>query len=483
MEYLKLIEEYQDEMIKTLKDLISIKSVVEPALNDKEDGFLPFGKGVHDCFKYMLEKASKDGFDVENVDNYGGHIEFGGYFLDDAGEIVGTSTEIVGILAHLDVVPEGNDWTFNPFAGEIVDDKMYGRGTSDNKGPLVASYYAMKAIKDSGIVPEKKVRLILGLDEETNWDGMKHYFSKEKSPDLGFTPDADFPVIHGEKGILVFELAKKIGKTINKGLELRTVTGGNAANMVADSARAILRGDNYDSIREIVANYKAETGYKINVKGMGKSLEIISHGISSHGARPEKGLNAISIMMELLGKLPIVNEDMIDFIEFYNKHIGFELDGTKIGCGLSDEASGNLIFNVGKVNIDSEAGRLVINVRYPVTASEEDVYTSIMPILNIHNFGIIRLKNQAPIYFPEDYPMVEILMDIYREQTGDLSSKPIIIGGGTYARATDNIVAFGATFPGEEEVAHQKNEYISISSLMRAAKIYAEAIYKLSLNS
>ncbi len=482
MEYLKLIEEYKHEMIKTLQELISMKSVAEPAINDRDEGFLPFGRGVHDCFKYMLAKASADGFDVENVDNYGGHIEFGGYFLDEAGEIIGTSTEIVGVLAHLDVVPEGSDWKVDPYAGVIADGKVYGRGASDNKGPLVASYYAMKALKDAGIVPGKKVRMILGLDEETDWDGMKHYFSKEKAPDLGFTPDAEFPVIHGEKGILVFELAKKIGKTTNKGLELRTLTGGNAANMVADSARAILRGDNYDLIREIIANYKGETGYKINVKGMGKSLEITSHGISSHGARPEKGLNAISIMMELLEKLPIVNEDMLEFIEFYNKQIGFELDGTKIGCGISDDVSGSLIFNVGKVNLDSEAGRLVINVRYPVTAKEEDIYSSIMPALNKHNFGLIRMKNQAPIYFPENDPMVKTLMDIYREQTGDLDSKPIIIGGGTYARATNNIVAFGATFPGEEEVAHQKNEYISIDSLMRAAKIYAEAIYKLSLN-
>lgn len=483
MEYLKLIDEYKDEIIKTLQELISIKSVDEPSLNDSEDGFLPFGKGVHESLKYMLDKAKSDGFDVENVDNYGGHIEFGGYFLDEVGEIVGTSTEIVGILTHLDVVPEGNDWKYEPFGGEIADGRVYGRGASDNKGPLVASYYAMKALKESGIVPTKKVRLILGLDEETDWDGMKHYFSKEKAPDLGFAPDADFPVIHGEKGILIFELAKKIGKTNNKGLELRTVTGGNAANMVADSARAILRGDNYDFIREIIENYKNKTGYKINVKGLGKSLEITSHGISSHGARPEKGLNAISVMMELLGNLPIVNEDMIDFIEFYNNHIGFEFDGVKIGCGLSDEVSGKLIFNVGKININSEAGRLVINVRYPVTAKEEDVYSSIMPILNKHNFGVIRLKNQAPIYFPEDYPMVEILMGVYREQTGDVESKPIIIGGGTYARATENIVAFGATFPGEEEVAHKKNEYIAIDSLMKATKIYAEAIYKLSQNN
>lgn len=483
MEYLKLIDQYQNEMVKTLQELIGIKSVVEAPVSDKEKGFLPFGKGVNDAFEYMLEKAKADGFEVENVDNYGGHIEFGGYLYNQEGEMIGTSCEIVGVLAHLDVVPEGCDWNYEPYGGEIDNGRIYGRGASDNKGPVVATYYAMKALKDSGIIPERKVRLILGLDEETNWDGIKHYFSKEKSPDVGFTPDADFPVIFGEKGIMIFELAKKIGKTNSKGLEIRTVKGGNAANMVADSTRAVLRGTDYELTREIIANYKGETGYKINVKGIGKSLEITTHGISSHGARPEQGLNAISIMMELLGKLPIVNEDMIEFIEFYNKYIGFELDGTKIGCGISDEASGKLIFNVGKIEVDSEAGRLIINVRYPVTATDEDVYSSIMPNLNTHNFGLIRLDHKAPIYFSEDNPVVTTLMDVYREQTGDIGSQPIVIGGGTYARAAKNIVAFGATFPGEEEVAHQKNEYISIDSLVKAAKIYAEAIYRLSQTS
>jgi len=480
MNYFNLIDEYREEMVSTLQELLSIKSVVTKGITTKEEGFLPFGAGVHACFSYMLNKAKADGFETENVDNYGGHIEFGGFSFDEAGEMTATSSEVVGVLAHLDVVPEGADWKYPPYGGEIADGKIYGRGASDNKGPVIASYYAMKALKDAGIIPEKKVRLILGLDEETNWEGITHYLSKEKAPDVGFTPDADFPVIHGEKGILIFELVKKIGKTSNKGLELRTIMGGNAANMVADSARAVLRGDNYELVREVVANYKSESGHRVNVKGMGKSLEITTHGISSHGARPEQGLNAISIMMELLGRLPIVNEDMADFIGFYNEHIGFSLDGSKIGCGLSDEVSGKLIFNVGKINVDSEAARLDINVRYPVTSNEQEVYTSMMPVLNRHNFGIIMLKHHLPVYFPEDHPMVTTLMDVYRHQTGDMDSKPVIIGGGTYARAASGIVAFGATFPGEEEVAHQKDEYIAIDSLVKAAKIYAEAIYKLA---
>lgn len=480
MEYLNFIEKNKDEMVKTLQELIQIKSVVEPGITDPEKGFLPFGKGVHDCFSYLMEKAKADGFDVLNVDNYGGHIEFGGYTLDEEGEVIGTSEEIVGILGHLDVVPEGSDWKYDPYGGQLEDGRVYGRGASDDKGPVVATYYAMKAIMDSGVVPEKKVRLILGLDEETNWEGMNYYFSKEKAPDLGFTPDAEFPVIHGEKGILIFELAKKIGKTNNKGLILRTLTGGNAANMVADSARAVLRGESYDLAKEIITNYKNETGHKVNWKGIGKSFEITTHGISSHGARPEQGLNAITIMMELLGRLPLVNEDMIEFIDFYNQYIGFELDGSKIGCGLQDEVSGKLVFNVGKVNLDSEAGRLLINVRYPVTLGEEDVYEAIMPTLNKHNFGIIRMKHQASIFFPAEDPMIVALMEIYREHTGDLDSQPLIIGGGTYARATKNVVAFGATFPGEEEIAHQKNEFVDIESLVKSSKIYADAIYRLA---
>lgn len=480
MEYLKLIDEYKDEMIETVQQIIRIKSVGEPSISDKEEGFLPFGKGVDDCFKYLIKKAEKDGFIVENVDNYGGHIEFGGFTFNENGEMCGTSEEIVGVLGHLDVVPEGGNWNHDPYGGEIEDGKIFGRGASDDKGPVIASYYAMKALKDSGYIPNRKVRLILGLDEETNWDGIKHYLSKEKAPDIGFTPDADFPVINGEKGILVFELAKKIGKASTGGLEISSIKGGNAPNMVPDNARAVLRGDKYEDLKDIIAQFKSETGYKVNVKGIGKSLEIVTSGISSHGARPDQGLNAISVMMKLLSRFPLVNEDVKEFIDFYNKYIGFEINGESIGCGLEDQISGKLILNVGKIILDKEVGKLIINVRYPVTSNAEQVYSSIMPNISQHNFGVIRLSSQLPIYFKEDDFLVKTLMEVYKKHSGDENSKPIVIGGGTYARAAKNIVAFGATFPGEKEVAHQRDEFIEIESMVKACKIYADAIYQLS---
>lgn len=476
MKYLSLIEDSREEMVKVLQELIAIKSVAaEPTEN------APFGSGVQESFDYMLRKAKSDGFDTENIDNYGGHIEFGGYLLDEEGDVIGTSNEIMGILCHLDVVPEGKNWDYDPFGGELVDDRVYGRGAIDDKGPTVAAYYAMKALKDAGVIPEKKVRLILGLDEETGWKGMDYYLKRVKSPDFGFSPDGDFPAIHGEMGILVFDLAKKIGKSAAnaKGISLRSMTGGNAPNMVADTARAVIKAESYDAIKEKAAEFRKDTGYQINTKGIGKNLEITAQGVSAHGARPGNGLNAISILMKFFDGIGLENEEVRDFIDFYNNHIGFDLSGDSIGCGLEDEPSGKLIFNVGTVNIDDESATVTINIRYPVTLSDELVYDSILPVVNRYNLGIVKKEHKPPIFIPKDDPMIQTLMTVYKKHTGDECSEPIIIGGGTYARAVKNTVAFGADFPGEPELAHQKNEYITVTKLIKCAKIFADAIFEL----
>lgn len=475
--YLQLIDDYREEMIKMLQELISIKSVADDPVENA-----PFGRGVQDAFDYMLKKAANEGFNTENIDNYGGHIEFGGYTLDEEGNVIGTSEEIMGILVHLDVVPEGKDWDYDPYGGELIDDKIYGRGAIDDKGPAVAAFYAMKALKDAGIVPEKKVRLILGLDEETGWKGMDYYLKHSKQPTFGFTPDGEFPGIHGEMGILIFDLVKKINKSAKdlKGVDLRSMTGGNAANMVPDHARAVISADSYDDIKHKLTEFKNKTGYQINFKRFGKNLEITTSGISSHGARPGKGLNAISILMEFLGKINFKNEDVNEFIHFYNSHIGFELCGDSLGCGFEDEPSGKLILNVGIVKIDEGSASLTINIRYPVTMSEEQVYDSMLPVINKYNLGIVKKSHQTPIYKPKDDGMICTLVDIYKRHSGDVNCEPIVIGGGTYARAVPNTIAYGASFPGEPELAHQKNEYITVTNLVKSAKIFAEAIFELA---
>ena len=477
MGYLERIDAFRDDMIRDLKGLIAI-----PGVAGEPQGDMPFGADVHRAFMYMLKLGEEAGFETLNVANYGGHIEFGGCLCDEEGNTIGRADEAMAILTHLDVVPAGSDWNYPPFEGHVEDGRIYGRGTIDDKGPTIASFYAMKALKEEGFMPKKRVRLILGLDEEagTGWKGMEAYFEKVEKPLFGFTPDAEFPAIHGEMGILIFELVKKLDKSIRPGVELSSLTGGNAANMVADHARAVLRADSYDEIRGKLDEYRKETGYKLTAKGIGKSLEITVAGVSSHGARPEKGLNAITILMDFLGKIDMVNDDASDFIEFYNSRIGFDFHGERIGCGLADDVSGKLIFNVGMVDIDKEAARLTVNIRYPVTLDEGTIYDGMMPFLDMYRLGVVKLNHQAPIYVPEDDKLITTLMDVYRRHTGDEESKPLVIGGGTYARSMDNAVAFGMAFPGEPELAHQKNENISIDNLIKATKIFADSIYDLT---
>lgn len=489
MNYEKYLEQNKDEMIASLQSVIRCSSEQTDAVHAADGEVYPFGEGVQKAFETFLKIAEKMGFTTYNADNYGGHIDFPGTgrpVKNEEGEVVNyEKPKVLGILGHLDVVPAGEGWDFEPYGASIAEGRIYGRGTTDDKGPMVSCLYAMKALKDSGYKPQATIRLIIGLDEETNWKGMDYYFSKVEKPDFGFTPDGDFPVINGEKGILVFELAKKFSQTRVKGLELRSLSGGTAANSVPDFCRAVVRNQNageapYVKIREEITKFREETEYKIHARGIGKSLEITTTGISAHGAKPEAGLNAVSVMMKFLERLNFVNEDHNDFIDFYNRYIGFCLDGGQLGINFSDEVSGSLVFNVGIAEMNEKAGKLTINVRYPVTLEHEKIYVTMAETLERYNIGLIKEKHQKPIFMNADSPMIQLLMDIYRKHTGDMTSQPLVIGGGTYARAAEGIVAYGAQFPGDEDLMHQKNEALSLQRLEQMTKIYAEAIYKLS---
>lgn len=462
-DYQEILKGYKDEMVNTLRELVSIKSVVSAP-----EGDLPFGKNVEEAFRYMMNKSSGLGFRTFEAGHFGGHAE------------MGDGEECMGILAHLDVVPEGDGWSYDPFAGTVENGRMYGRGTNDDKGPAVAALFAMKAVMESGAPLKKRVRLIYGLDEEAGeWEGIDKYFEAAGTPDFGFTPDADFPLVQAEMGILVFDLVKKFKKVPKQGIMLKSITGGQAYNMVADKCSAVITADNYSAIKEKADSFRMRTGYEIMYRPKGRSLEIITEGVPAHGAKPEKGLNAISVMMYFLGEITFENDDMNDFIRFYNEKIGFNLHGKNIGVGFSDEISGDLIWNSGVIRLDEEMGSLTVNVRYPVTGNMTEVYEGMAPHLDEYGCGVVKGAHKEGIYIPGDDKLVVTLMDIYQKHTGDCETKPIITGGGTYARAMKNAVAYGIKFPDEEATEHQKNEYIDIANMMKGAAIYADAIYRL----
>ena len=478
MGYIERLDSYKEEMKQTLAEIVSKESVAGDAVKTAEGELMPYGRGVHDALTYMLDKGREMGFETHNVDNYAGYIE---YAPEELAEGVGKD-DYFGIVGHLDVVPVDSGWSTSPFEMVEKEGVLYGRGTADDKGPVVSCLYVLKALKEEGIEPKMPIRLIMGLDEEKGSSSIDYYTERCGQPVMGFTPDGDFPLVNGEMGILLFDLAQKFSsKPAKEELRLTKMEAGTAHNAVPAYAKAVIAGDkaNFDDIADKVKEYAERTGYKLKSKKQGNSLVIEAEGIAAHGARPELGLNAASIMFDFLGGIGFASEEINDFIEFYNEHIGFDLHGERMGCELSDEPSGPLIFNVGVVNINEEIANLTVNVRYPVKCTGEEVLEGIQEVLGDSSVGIVTRVIMAPIYMELDNPMVEKLMEAYRDETGDADAMPMTLGGGTYAKFINNTLAFGGLFPGEEDTMHQADERLSVESFYKMTRIYAKAVYSL----
>ncbi|MFW5981333.1 MAG: Sapep family Mn(2+)-dependent dipeptidase, partial [bacterium] len=311
------IEELKDNLIESTQEIIRIKSVRDKAVEE-----MPFGIGINDALERFIQIATAMGLKTRNLDGYAGYVE------------IGEGEELLGVLCHLDVVPEGSNWTYPPYNAEIVDGKIYGRGSIDNKGPALASLYALKALQDSEIKLNKRVRLILGTDEESDWQGIKYYLENEEIPDIAFTPDADFPVIHGEKGILHFKLAKEFkgnkensnnpeenskSKVKKKQIKFIEIKGGNAPNMVPDFCQALLESNSQEYIADEVYQYNDNNkSANLDINYQDEKIVIASHGVSAHGSLPEDGINAISHLLIFLGEIEF-SEDINDFLKFYQQ--------------------------------------------------------------------------------------------------------------------------------------------------------------------
>ena len=411
-------------MIETIKELIAIPSVTgSPA--------------VKDALHKMLAVCEEFGFRTKNLEDRMGWAE------------IGEGDRLIGILCHLDVVPVGGKWEHDPFAGEIVDGRIYGRGASDDKGPAVAAVWAMKELLEEKADLHARVRILFGCEEEGgDWSDMNYYKAHEEIPDFGFTPDADFPAIYGEKRILHVALSMPL-----EGSGFLEAEGGDALNMVPDRARAVLSD--------------------------GTALE--ARGVAAHGSLPQEGENAVTKLMELASAHGKETGEGCRFADFYMDAIGWDLDGSRIGCGFSDEQSGNLTFSVGTITVTSASRiRITVDMRCPVSFSEEEILEGLTAAAEPYGVTVEKIFGEHPVYMDKDGPVITKLMEAYREMTGDHESQPKVIGGGTYARAMDGIVAFGPLFPGREATEHRRDEYAYIEDLEKAKEIYKLAIRKLA---
>jgi succinyl-diaminopimelate desuccinylase len=427
-----------------LSELVRIPSVC-----NEGDGRYPFGEAVDRALRKALQIASDLGFRTHyGDDGYYGYAE------------IGEGEDLVGVLGHLDVVPPGKleDWERDPFDPVEADGMLYGRGTQDDKGPLLAALFAVKALMDAGMRFKKRVRFIFGTDEETLWRCINRYKEKEELPGMGFSPDARFPLIFAEKGLLQLRL-----EGANQGgLHL---TGGSAFNAVPDTM--LYEGERQDEL----ARKLDALGFAYTRKPNG--IEI--HGKAAHAMIPEEGINAIArlcIGLRAIG----VESKVIDFIA---QEIGEDPNATRIFGDCADEPSGKLKFNVGMIEL-GDVEQLSVDCRIPVTVAKEDVVAKLSAAAARCGLEYKEFDWLAPIYLPVDHFMIETLMRVYRQVSGDEVSQPIASGGATYARAMDNCVAFGVLFPGEILTEHQPNERAVLGNLYKAMEIYSHAIYELT---
>lgn len=432
------------EIIKELVDFLSIESVLSQPTVGK-----PFGEGIAKALEHVLKLGEKFGFKTRNYDNYIGQIDFG------EGE------DNFGVLCHIDVVPAGDGWNSNPFKPTVVDGKIYARGTVDDKSPAIAVLFAMKELKESGFVPKKRISLILGCDEESGWRDIEHYNKVAKMPEEGFSPDSDFPVINGEKGILHFNINFDMS---NQKTCVSEIDGGTRMNVVAPTARVVCKKRLEDLTNpEIISNF--------TIKKHLLGVEIIARGKGAHACKPELGDNAIWKIFKLLSEIEPDNE----VYSFISDKMCRKSASEILGINFSDLPSGDLKMNIGTVKLEKEKLILGMDIRYPVTISAGSVIEQLE--FAIPEFAEIELlTDQKPLYVEENNPLVQKLLEAYCSITGDIKPKPKVIGGGTFARALKNGVSFGPMFETDEDVIHQPNEYITIDRVLQLVDIYKKAL-------
>lgn len=463
-------EKRKASFVEKAKQFLSIPSVHDPS--SVEQG-APFGRPVAEALHYILKLCEASGFHTKNVDGYAGHAEYG------SGE------DIIGVLCHVDVVPPGDGWTSDPFQPEIRDGKLYARGAIDDKGPTMAAVFALKIIKELGLPLRKRVRLIFGTDEETgDWVGIRKYFAEEPMPVMGFAPDANFPLIVAEKGILNCHLVQPPGasKTARAdGWTLHSFVAGNRVNMVPDRAEARLIGDgDVFGVKERFQSYLMEHHMQGYAEEFNDYLRLKVKGVSHHGMEPHKGLNAGLALARFLNILDL-DERGHQFIDLVKDCFVDSFFGEKLGIACEDDVTGKLTVNVGTfAYAHDQSAKLGLNIRYPQTVSADRLLAALTAKVKRYGYDIANdVTDQVPHYVDRQHPLVQTLKRVYEEQTGE-KAELLAIGGGTYGRALKPGVAFGPLFPGEEETAHQKDEYANIDSLTRAMAIYAQAIYELA---
>ncbi|MEI5839824.1 dipeptidase PepV [Lacticaseibacillus rhamnosus] len=456
-------EKLEPQLLSDLTTLLKINSERD---TDHQTDEYPLGPGPAKALEAFLAIAQRDGFKTLNVDHVAGRIE------------LGDGDEIFGLFGHVDVVPAGPGWQTDPFDPVIRDGKIYGRGTSDDKGPSIAAYYALKLIRDLKLPINKKIHFILGTDEESDWVGIHRYLENEPAPDFGFSPDAEFPIINGEKGIASFEIVQKPIAAATADLTLNHFSAGIRPNMVPQEAKAVISGPLPEAFMTQAEKWATEQEVTLTLTpGNPTTIELIGKG--AHAQEPKDGKNAATYLATLLADLPFDPAGKA-YLTMIANHLHLDSRGHHLGINYTDKLMGDLTASPDIFTFTQDGPQSVlVNVRYPQGTDAAKIRDQIETALGVNQYNVaVSGHAQEPHYVSGDDPLVKTLLQTFSDHTG-IPGHEQVIGGGTYGRIIKRGVAFGAQMPGQENVMHQANEYMPIKDIVAAVAIYADAISRL----
>lgn len=451
------LKEHKAEMKTALADLVACESVRGAATENA-----PFGEGVKQALDTFLSLCASKGLAVRNMENFVGVAE------------IGDQTSPLGILCHLDVVPAGEGWESDPFTLTEKGGFLYGRGAIDDKGPAVAVLYALLAVLATKKPLVRGVRLIAGCAEETGWEDMDYYTARESLPKLLFTPDAEFPVIHIEKGRVQGKLSKKFEPTAAP-KAVTNIDAGVAVNAVPERATASLRGFSAEELSALCDKVALPDAVKFEIAEDGDYTVLTVVGQAAHASTPEEGMNALCALLRILAALPLDECDGADGIRALSRLFPLgETDGASLGVCRRDEESGALTASLDLLTFTEEKMTAEFDIRFPVCETVDGIKTALAFTAEREGFSFFA-TGAEPHHVPEESPLIQTLLGVYEQVTGE-PGYAVAIGGGTYVHDTKTGVAFGAEFPGDDNRMHAANERVETEKWMKTALIYARAI-------
>ncbi|WP_249028689.1 dipeptidase PepV [Tannockella kyphosi] len=450
IDFKKEIDARKDDLLRDIATLIEIPSMQD---DDTVGENQPYGKPCRDALDAMLAMGKRDGFVCDEVDGHAGHID------------IGEGEECFGILGHLDVVPVNPEgWNSDPFKMTMIDGKIYGRGVADDKGPLLAGYYAAKIIHDLGLPTKMKTRIIFGCNEELGSNCLRHYFQHRPYPVAGFTPDAAFPVIYGEKAGAHAAIS---GTVASKGLI--SICAGERFNVVPEVCHATLEGavELYSASFEA---FKAEHHVGGSLEQVGENTLVTIIGKSAHASKPELGINSIVVLCQYITTV-CDNQLAALLANELSNYYGKALNIDHVG------QMGPLTLSTGVIRYEDEKALIQVDMRCPHDMDFDHLKQAYKDLGE--KYGLeIDLEVGEALFVDRESELIKKLHGAYVTISGD-TNPPQAIGGGTYAKTMPNCVGFGPEFVGEENFIHENNESICVESLLRAMEIYAVALYDL----